>query len=97
MRIDPGASGAPLPGRKSARPVSPSASAKGVSRHSSTTSETSPEASRLTSQLRDIPEIRPEVMAEVRERLKRGELLTRDAAEATAAAILADLASFIGP
>jgi hypothetical protein len=46
--------------------------------------------------LHDIPEIRPEVLEEVRERLKRGELLTRDAAEATAEAILADLASFVG-
>ena len=97
MRIDPGVPGAPLPGRKSARPVPPSASAKGLSRHSSTTPETSLEITRLASQLHDIPEIRPEVLEEVREQLKRGELLTREAAEATAAAILADLASFVGP
>ena len=37
-----------------------------------------------------------EVVEEVRQRLSRGEHLTRDAAERTAAAILADLASFIG-
>ena len=46
--------------------------------------------------LDEIPDIRPEVMEEVRDRLKRGDYLTRDAAEKTAAAILADLASFIG-
>lgn len=46
--------------------------------------------------LEEIPEVREDLVEEVRQRLSRGEHLTRDAAEKTAAAILADLASFIG-
>ena len=46
--------------------------------------------------LHDIPEVRPEVIEEVRRRLGRGEFMSRDAAEKTAEAILEDLASFIG-
>lgn len=46
--------------------------------------------------LGDVVDVRMDVVEEVRQRLNRGELLTRDAAEKTAAAILADLASFIG-
>ena len=46
--------------------------------------------------LDDVPEIRVELVEEVRQRLKRGEHLSRAAAERTAEAILADLASFIG-
>ncbi len=50
----------------------------------------------LVGALHDIPDVRPEVIEEVRRRLGRGEFLTRDDAEKTAEAILADLASFIG-
>lgn len=50
----------------------------------------------MVSALHDIPEVRPEVIEEVRQRLERGEFLSQDAAEKTAEAILADLASFIG-
>ena len=50
----------------------------------------------LVGALHDIPDVRPEVIEEVRRRLSRGEFLTRDDAEKTAEAILADLASFIG-
>jgi hypothetical protein len=46
--------------------------------------------------LDDVPEVRAELVEEVRQRLSRGEHLTHDAAEKTAEAILADLASFIG-
>lgn len=46
--------------------------------------------------LDEIPDVRSELVEEVRQRLNRGEHLTRDAAERTAAAILADLACFIG-
>ncbi|MBS0201933.1 MAG: flagellar biosynthesis anti-sigma factor FlgM [Planctomycetes bacterium] len=56
----------------------------------------SSEAATLVSSLHDIPDVRPEVIEEVRRRLSRGEFLSRDAAEKTAEAILADLASFIG-
>ena len=47
------------------------------------------------SKLQEIPDVRPEILDEVRQRLDRGDLMTRDAAEATAAAILADLQSFL--
>ena len=46
--------------------------------------------------LHEIPDVRVDVIEEVRERLSRGEFLSRAAAEKTAEAILADLASFIG-
>ena len=93
MRIDPGNQGIPsVPGRKQTR------SARGSSSESQLSSETSvsAETSSLLAGLEGFPEIRPEVVEEVRERLSRGEYLTREAAEKTAAAILADLASFIG-
>lgn len=50
----------------------------------------------LMASLDEVPEVREDLVEEVRLRLSRGEHLTRDAAEKTAAAILADLASFIG-
>ncbi len=46
--------------------------------------------------LDELPDVRMDVVEEVRRRLKRGEHLTRAAAEQTAEAILSDLASFIG-
>ena len=46
--------------------------------------------------LHEIPEVRVNVIEEVRERLSRGEFLSHASAEKTAEAILADLASFIG-
>lgn len=46
-------------------------------------------------QLQAIPEVRVEVLEDVRQRLQRGELLTREAAEATATAILSDLQAFL--
>ena len=97
MRIDSGNQGIPsVPGRKQARPArGASSSSHPISEQSSDTSD-SVEASPLLVGLEVIPDVRPEVVEEVRHRLSRGEYLTRDAAEKTAAAILADLASFIG-
>jgi hypothetical protein len=60
------------------------------------TEPVSAEAVALVTALHDIPEVRAEVIEEVRRRLDRGEFMSRDAAEKTAEAILADLASFIG-
>ena len=92
MRIDPGNQGIPsVPGRKASRPGSSSTSRTSLDR-----SSTSAETTSLLAGLQELPEIRPEVIEEVRERLNRGEYLTREAAEKTAAAILADLVSFIG-
>ncbi len=45
--------------------------------------------------IQELPEVRADVLEEVRQRLNRGELLTRDAAEATANAILSDLQAFL--
>jgi hypothetical protein len=50
----------------------------------------------LVTGLDEIPEIRSDLVEEVRKRLNRGDHLSRAAAEQTAAAILADLADFIG-
>ena len=47
--------------------------------------------SELALRLKEIPEVRADVVAEVQQRLRDGELLTREAAEQTAAAILSDL------
>jgi hypothetical protein len=59
-------------------------------------SAVSSETTGLVSALQDIPDVRPEVIEEIQRRLDRGDYLSRDAAEKTAEAILADLASFIG-
>ena len=98
MRIDPGFQGSPIPGRKIGRPVQGASSASRASSDQATASDAviSAETTELVAALHDIPEVRPEVIEEVRQRLGRGEFLTRDAAEKTAEAILADLASFIG-
>lgn len=98
MRIDPGFQGGPIPGRKTGRPVQGSSSASKAHSDQPADSEVaiSSESAPLVSSLHDIPEVRPEVIEEVRRRLGRGEFLSRDAAEKTAEAILADLASFIG-
>jgi hypothetical protein len=97
MRIDPGSFGGPLPGRKVGRPAQGSSSAsRARPDQPADTEPVSGETAALVGALHDIPEVRPEVIEEVRRRLDRGEFLSRDAAEKTAEAILADLASFIG-
>lgn len=96
MRIDTVYSGVPLPNRKQGRPVSGASSA---SRASSGQSSESPERGEFDpylAALHDIPEVRADVVEEVRQRLNRGDFLSREAAEQTAEAILSDLASFIG-
>lgn len=96
MRIDGESSGFPIYGRRPTRPA-----AAGGTRRASTASSSKPSESRETSelmaQIQSLPEVRPDVMEDVRRRLQRGELLTREAAEATANAILADLQSFLSP
>lgn len=97
MRIDPGSHGGPVPGRKVGRPVQGSSSAsRARSDQPVETEPVSAETVALVTALHDIPEVRAEVIEEVRRRLDRGEFMSRDAAEKTAEAILADLASFIG-
>ena len=96
MRIDGDSMGSPLFGR---RPTRPGSAASGPRRTGSTSSSSSASASRETSELmakiQELPEVRADVLEEVRQRLNRGELLTRDAAEATANAILSDLQAFL--
>lgn len=67
-----------------------------TSSEQSSESTASGEYSPLMASLDELPEIRMDVVEEVRQRLKRGEHLTRAAAEQTAEAILSDLANFIG-
>lgn len=100
MRIDGESHGSPLSGRRVGRSGS---AASGVRRASSTAPSSIPTGiaasptSELMAQLQTIPEVRPEVLEDVRQRLQRGELLTREAAEATATAILSDLQNFLSP
>ncbi len=89
MRIGPSREGQPA-GRKSVRSSKGSdASPSGAS--SSQTQQTPAEGSELISRLRSIPEIRSEVIDDVEQRLREGDLLTRQAAEQTAEAILAEI------
>lgn len=96
MRIEPGNPNIPpssgrRPGRATSRTSSVSSSSESAT-ESSAASEYAP----LISSLNELPEIREDLVEEVRQRLKNGEHLNRAAAEKTAEAILADLASFIG-
>jgi hypothetical protein len=96
VRIEPGNPNIPpIPGRKPGRATSRSSSSLSSSEQSSD-SAISAEIAPLLAGLDEIPDIRQDVVEEVRQRLSRGEHLTRAAAERTAEAILADLASFIG-
>jgi hypothetical protein len=96
MRIDGDSFGSPLFGRRPVRPSAVSGSRRASFSKSSATAG-SRETSELMSKLQALPEVRPEVVEDVRQRLQRGELLTREAAEATANAILSDLQSFLIP
>jgi hypothetical protein len=97
VRIEPGQPGIPsVPGRKPTRGSRNSATAPRPASDQTSEAAISAENAALMSALDDVPDVRPEVLEEVRERLKRGEYLSRDAAEKTAAVMLADLASFIG-
>ena len=96
MRIDQGFSGVPLPNRKPGRSVSGASSSGRTSSGRSSESSEHVESDPLMIALHDIPDVRADIMEEVRQRLDRGDFLSREAAEKTAAAILSDLASFIG-
>lgn len=96
MRIEPGNSNIPpVPGKRPGRAVPRSLSSL-KSTEESSDSTVSSEIAPLFATLDEFPEVRMDVVEEVRQRLERGEHLTRAAAERTAEAILADLASFIG-
>lgn len=96
MRIDQSLPGVPAPGRKPGRSASGVSAASRASAEQSSESATRSETAPLVASLHEIPEVRVDVIEEVRDRLNRGEFLSRAAAEQTAEAILADLASFIG-
>jgi len=57
---------------------------------SSESEAVSSEQSALLARLRALPEVRPEVVEEAKRRVRDGELLTRQSAEQTAEAILAE-------
>ena len=97
MRIDHSHQDIPNLGRKVGRATSGSSAASRAKAEQVSEETARVEApSSLMAGLSEIPEVRPEVIEEVRRRLARGEFMTRDAAEKTAESILADLASFIG-
>lgn len=52
--------------------------------------------SEFVGRLKALPDVRADVVADVERRLNEGLLLTRDAAERTAEALLADLSSYSG-
>ena len=95
MRIDPGSSNIPpVPGRRPGRVGQRASSMSEVSSsEQSSEATTSAEIAPLMANLNEVLEVRMELVEEVRQRLGRGEFLTRDAAEKTANAILVDLAS----
>lgn len=97
MRIDGESSGSPIYGRRPVRPGAAGAKGRVAPASASSTSATtsSRENSELMTKLQALPEVRADVLEDVRQRLKRGELLTREAAEATATAILSDLQAFL--
>ena len=95
MQIQPDGAGSPIFGRRPIRPVSSSGSRKHASSASASETPGSRETAQLLDKLGEMPDVRADVVDEVRQRLKRGELLTREAAQATAAAILADLQGFL--
>ena len=96
MRIDQGFSGVPLSNRKPGRSVFGASSAARTPSERSPESTDRAESDSLMIALDDIPDVRADVMEEVRQRLDRGDFVSREAAEKTAEAILSDLASFIG-
>lgn len=95
MQIQPDSAGSPIFGRRPIRPVSSSGSRKRASAPSDSETSASRETSLLLDKLGEMPDVRADVVDDVRQRLKRGELLTREAAYATATAILADLQGFL--
>lgn len=93
MRIEPGNPNIPpVPGRKPGRATPRTSSSLSSTENTTESAENSP----LIASLSEFPEVRMDLVEEVRQRLSRGEHLTRAAAERTAEAILADLVQFIG-
>ncbi len=97
MRIDGESFGSPIFGRRPTKPTSASGGSRRASASSTASFSETREASALMAKLQEIPDIRADVVEDVRQRLQRGELMTREAAEQTAAAILSDLQSFLSP
>ena len=95
MRIDGESSGSPLFGRRPVRPGAAGGSRRTSSAAQPASTGAARENSELMSKLQELPEIRADVLEDVRQRLQRGELLTREAAEETANAILSDLQAFL--
>jgi hypothetical protein len=86
-----------FPGRKKVRSTSVSDSSDSSqaveSRDEATSEGAGSEISELMVRLRELPDVREDVIAAVEERLKNGDLLTPEAAEETARQILEQLAA----
>lgn len=95
MRIDGESYGSPLFGRRPIRSGAAGSSRRLSSAAQPSSTSVSRETSELQTRLQELPEVRADVLEDVRQRLHRGELLTREAAEATATAILSDLQAFL--
>lgn len=98
MRIGDSAREPVLPGRRNVKGAGGSQKAGEASGASSSSSSGSAygttEVSELMGRLKDIPSVREEVVAEVGQRLKKGDLMTPEAAYDTAKRILSSLASY---
>jgi hypothetical protein len=95
MRIGPSRESRPAD-RKSVRSSHGPATPPSES-HASQTQQAPTEGSELIGRLRSLPEIRSEVVDDVERRLHEGDLLTRQAAERTAEAILAEITASVCP
>ena len=86
-----------FPGKRKVRATS-SSSGSDTSRSADTskdvsTDSTDSELADLLLRLRELPDIREEVIEDVEEKIRNGSLMTREAAEATAREILEQLAT----
>ena len=91
MRIGDRPSGQPISGQTNR--ATTSTSAKSEAKSAESKSSASAVDAEFLGRLKEIPDIRADVLADVERRLADGQLFTRDAAERTATALLAELTS----
>jgi hypothetical protein len=95
MRVS-GASNDPLlPGYRATETPRVSARSESPRVRAADEREIATEVAELVTLLRETPEIRAEVVADIEQRLKTGELLTPEAADATAESLIDEFASLL--
>ncbi|MBW3540540.1 MAG: hypothetical protein KY476_09725 [Planctomycetes bacterium] len=91
MRVNDSSNGGRVPGR---RPVRSRESSRTERSTAAEGRQRAPEVSELLTQLQEYPDFRPDVVADIERRLKNGDLLSREAAEAAAEAVLVEVESY---